>query len=89
MSTFNWFIFLVAPLCWFWLFEEICRNSICGREKPFYHFVWLSPWSVQNKQRKAKILVFLFLAIHLASPLEMLSWSIKQQVTSLHGHNIT
>jgi hypothetical protein len=35
MTTFNWFIFLVAPLYWFWLFEEICRNNICGREKTF------------------------------------------------------
>lgn len=44
----------------FWHLCKMCRNSIFVREMLKQHFVQLSPWSMKNKQRKAKILLFYF-----------------------------
>jgi len=60
MAIFNWFIFLVASLCWFWLFGDV--EIIFVGEK--MHFSILFGFSLR--------VFFFFLAIHLASPLEML-----------------
>ena len=73
MTTFNWFIFLLVSIYWFWFFLEICRNIICERENAFWYFVYLSPWSMKNtsKEKLKYYFIYLFLALHLTPALEM------------------
>jgi hypothetical protein len=85
----------MAPLCWFWLFEEICRNNICGKKKTIliFYLVFFF-WSVQNKQIKTKILIFYFWLSILGSPLKMIlhrkvrDMSVGYYITSKAYHRL-